>query len=55
MADAKLAKSLYSNRIGNSLIWNIIPVVSFYFYVILTFTSVLVTAQDSGNYFQPGL
>ena len=40
MADAKPAKSLYSNRIGNSLIRNIIPAVSLYFsYVILTVIS----------------
>ena len=38
MANAKPAKSLYSNRIENSLIKDIIPVVKFYFsYVILTF------------------
>ena len=40
MADAKPAKSLYSNRIGYPLIRYIIPAVSFYFsYEILTFIS----------------
>ena len=53
MTDAKPAKSLYSNRIGNSLIRNTVPEVSFYFsYMILAFISEWVNVYDSGGYLQ---